>query len=387
MGDSFDVVPIDAIESGEATDAYFDRTEQTLQHAQKNPTVVAEVTADQFSTGEFEVIAGVKDAAHLLEGRDLNVDALREGQLFDGGPVFRIEGPYLEFARFETSLLGLLGHQSGIATKALETRRAAPESQILSFGARHVHPSIATIVERGALIGGLDGFSHTTAGDIIGREASGTMPHALVLCYGRGEQQAAWTAFDGAVDSDVPRIALCDTFSDEVEEVLQAAETLGDDLDGVRLDTTGSRRGNFKHIVREVRWALEAAGHEDIDIFASGGLSPADLVQLRDVADGFGVGGYISNADPIDFALDIVEIDREPISKRGKLPGVKDVYRTSDGDHCVTLADHDSTSNGDSLFEPLLRQGELVREFDLDDAAARAETDAETVGFSSPNLG
>lgn len=105
--------------------------------------------------------------------------------------MFRIEGSYLEFARFETSLLGPLGHQSGIATKALKARHAAPHSQIWSFGARHVHPSIAAIVERGALIGGLDVFSYTIASEIIGYEANGTIPHALVLCYGRGDQQAA----------------------------------------------------------------------------------------------------------------------------------------------------------------------------------------------------
>lgn len=207
------------------------------------------------------------------------------------------------------------------------------------------------------------------------------MPHALVRCYGRGEQQAAWKAFDDAVDPDVPRIALCDTFNDEVEAVLDAATAFGEDLDGIRLDTTRSRRGDFEHIVREVRWALEAAGYEDIDIFVSGGLSPTDLEQLRDVADGFSVGSYISDVDPIDFSLDIVEIDGEPISKRGKLPGVKDVYRTSDGGHSVALADRKSPSDGESLLEPLLDNGEVVRKFDLDDAAARAATDAETVGF------
>lgn len=49
MTERFDIVPIEAIEDGDATDAYFDQTEQTLRHAQKNPDVIAEVTADQFS--------------------------------------------------------------------------------------------------------------------------------------------------------------------------------------------------------------------------------------------------------------------------------------------------------------------------------------------------
>ena len=378
---TFDIVGADAIESGRATDAYFERTEAALDHAGKNPDVVAEVTADQFPSGDFELLAGVKDAAHLLEGLPVDVDALPEGTLFDGGPVMRIEGTYREFARYETSLLGFLSHASGVATAALEARTAAPDSRVLSFGARHVHPSIAAMVERSALVGGLDGFSHVAAGDVLGREASGTMPHALVICFGRGNQEAAWRAFDESVDDDVPRVAICDTYSDEKDEVLRAIDALGDDLDGVRLDTTSSRRGDFRHIVREVQWELAARDHGDVDVFVSGGLGPSDLRDLRDVADGFGVGGHVSNADPVDFALDIVEVDGEPAAKRGKLSGTKDVYRTRDGGHHVGLATRPGPTGADSLLQPLLRDGELVRAFDVDDAAARARDDADAVSF------
>ncbi|MCD2200186.1 MULTISPECIES: nicotinate phosphoribosyltransferase [unclassified Halobacterium] len=380
---TFDVVPPEAIESGRATDAYFERTETTLDFAGKNPRVVAEVTADQFPTGEFELLAGVKDAAHLLEGLPVDVDAISEGTLFDGGPVLRIEGNYRDFARYETSLLGFLSHASGVATAALEARRAAPDSQVLSFGARHVHPSIAAMVERSALVGGLDGFSHLAAGDVIGREAGGTMPHALLICFGRGNQEAAWRAFDDAVDESVPRVALCDTYSDEKDEVLRAIDELGDDLDSVRLDTTGSRRGDFRHIVREIRWELDARDRRDVDIFLSGGLGPTQLRDLRDVADGFGVGSHVSNADPVDFALDIVEVDGEPAAKRGKLSGKKDVYRTRDGGHHVGLAARPGPTDGTSLLDPLIRDGDVVRSFSIENAADRALDDAERVGFGN----
>ncbi|MFO7833043.1 MAG: nicotinate phosphoribosyltransferase [Halohasta sp.] len=379
----FDIVPPSAIRSGEATDAYFDRTESTLRAADRNPRVTAEVTADQFPDGEFELLAGIKDAAALLADRAVDVDAIPPGRLFDGGPVLRIEGPYLAFARLETSLLGLLSHASGIATAALEARRAAPDSSVLSFGARHVHPSIAAVVERSALLGGLDGFSHVAAGEVIGREAGGTMPHALMLCFGRGRQEDAWRAFDETVDESVPRIALCDTFSDEKDEAIRAAETLGDRLDGIRIDTTGSRRGDFRHIIREVRWELDARGFEDVDVFVSGGLGPADLRELRDIADGFGVGSYISNADPVDFALDIVAVDGEPIAKRGKLSGIKSVYRTADGGHHVGLQETDAPADAVALLEPLIRDGTVVDSFDysLDAAIERAERDASLVDF------
>jgi len=385
MDQAFDVVPPEAIAEGRATDAYFDRTVEALEHAGKNPDVVAEVTADQFPTGEWNLLAGVEDAANLLSGYDVDVDAVREGRLFDGGPVMRIEGEYLEFCRLETALLGFLSHATGIATSALEVRRAAPDSQVLSFGSRHVHPSLGAVVERSALIGGLDGISNVAAGEIIGTEASGTMPHALVIAFGRGNQEDAWTAFDEGVGPDVPRVALCDTYSDEVDESLRAAATI-DDLDSIRIDTTGSRRGDFRHILREVRWTLDAHGHDDVGIFASGGLGPAELRDLRDVVEGFGVGSHVSNADPLDFALDIVELDGEPAAKRGKLTGKKEVYRTPDGGHHVGLASREGPEDGEALLEPLIRDGEIVREFDVDEASERAGVDAERVGFGDERV-
>ncbi|WP_418285725.1 nicotinate phosphoribosyltransferase [Halorubrum sp. DTA46] len=383
----FDIVDAAAIRDGRATDAYFERTETALETAGKNPHVVAEVTADQFPDGEFETFAGLKDAVALLEGSPIDVHAIPEGRLFDGGPVMRIEGSYLSFARAETSLLGFLSHASGIATAALDCRVAAPESQMLSFGARHVHPAMTATVERSALVAGFDGFSHVAAGDLIGREASGTMPHALAICFGRGEQEAAWRAFDEGVDESVPRIALCDTYSDEVDEVLRAVETLGDRLDGVRLDTTGSRRGDFRHIIREVQWELDARGHPDIDVYVSGGLGPADLRELRDVVDGFGVGGYVSNAEPVDFALDIVAVDGDPAAKRGKLSGAKAVYRTADGAHAVGLAERSGPAGAEPLMEPVIRDGEVVNEsaFDLDAATERTLADAEAVEYGRSN--
>jgi nicotinate phosphoribosyltransferase len=379
----FDIVSPAAIRQGRVTDAYFDRTVEALDHAGRNPHVVAEVTADQFPTGEWSVLAGVKDAAHLLSGREVDVDGLREGQLFDGGPVLRIEGRYREFCRLETALLGFLSHPTGVATRALECRLAAPDSLVLSFGSRHVHPSIAAMVERSALAGGLDGISNVAAGEVIGHEAGGTMPHALVICFGRGNQEDAWRAFDEAVGPDVPRVALTDTYSDEVDEAVRAAEAVAD-LDSVRIDTTGSRRGDFEHILREVRWSLDAHGHEDVGIFASGGLDPQALHDLREYVAGFGVGGYVSNADPVDFALDIVEVDGEPAAKRGKLTGKKEVYRTDEGGHHVALADRPAPADADELLEPLVRDGDVVREFDLGSAADRAREDADAVGFEAP---
>ncbi len=371
----FTTIEDEQIISGEATDGYFLRTEEALEYADENPMVVADVSADQFGDNEFEVLAGLNDAVELLGevSNDIDVWALPEGTLFDGGPVLRIRGPYLSFARYETSLLGFLSQASGIATNAFETvQESDDETSVLSFGARHMHPKLAAVIERSALIGGVDGFSHVAAGNVLGKESSGTMPHALVLAL--GDQEKAWDAYNNGVDEDNPRILLTDTFTDEADESLRAAELLGDDLDGVRLDTTGSRRGDFRHIIKEVRWKLDAEGHEDVGIFISGGLGPKDVRELRDVVTGFGVGGYISNADPVDFSLDIVELNGEPTTKRGKLPGIKSV-RQENGEHIVEPAEEID----EGMFEKVIENGTVIKDFTIDEARNQTLNSAEEV--------
>jgi nicotinate phosphoribosyltransferase len=55
-----------------------------------------------------------------------------------------------------------------------------------------------------------------------------------------------------------------------------------------------------------------------------GGIDSDTVERLRPLVDGFGIGSAITDADPIDFGLDIVERNGNPISKRGKLSGASD---------------------------------------------------------------
>jgi len=183
------------------------------------------------------------------------------------------------------------------------------------------------------------------------------MPHALIIAF--GNQVEAWKAFDEVIEPDVPRIMLVDTFYDERIEALMAAQTLGERLHGVRLDTPSSRRGNMKQIVEEVRWTLDIHGYKNVKIVVSGGIDEKEIVELKPLVDAFGVGTSISMPPSIDISADIVEIyeDRvwKPITKRGKLPGAKQVYRKRPGlNDIVTLLDNPgSIPDG---YTPLLRK-------------------------------
>jgi len=334
------------VKNAKTTDVYFERTLKVLREEGLDRVEVhAEVTISALpSDYSWAVYAGLREVLKLLDGKNVDVYSLPEGTLvrpndFRGYkiPVMAIEGPYGEFALYETALLGFLAAASGVATKAARVKKAAGSKLVLSFGARRTHPAIAPFVDYYAYVGGCDGVSSVKGAELLGIPPSGTMPHSLMIIFRavKGDHTLAWLAFDKHVEPEVPRIVLADTFWDEVEESVAAAKLLGNKLWGVRLDTPGSRRGDMASIIREVRWKLEAAGFKGVRIVVSGGLDEHSIPKLAEAgADVFGVGSAIANAPFIDYAMDIVavKVDGEwkPIAKRGKLSGRKRVYRCWD---------------------------------------------------------
>ncbi|GAB4373232.1 MAG: nicotinate phosphoribosyltransferase [Deltaproteobacteria bacterium] len=318
------------IRRGETTDIYFRRTMEVLRKTGHDRVpVVAEIAVKSFpGRYDFAVLSGMEEMLSLLAGRAVDAVAMAEGALFfPGEPVASIAGPYGEFCEMETALLGVLCQASGVATRTARIKRLAGDRTVLSFGARRMHPALSTLIDRNAFIGGADGVSVVRSAAFLGEEPQGTMPHALILLL--GDTVRAARAFDETVDPKVPRICLIDTLQDEKFEAIRVAEALGKKLAGVRLDTPASRRGNFRRILREVRWELDLRGHSHVRILVSGGVGEEDVAALRDLVDGFGVGTSISNAPTIDFALDLVEVEGNPLAKRGKLSGAKQVVRCS----------------------------------------------------------
>lgn len=317
------------IASGKVADVYFERGRRVLKKAGINPTVYGEVTASSLpENGKFGILAGVEEALRLLEGFPVTVRAMPEGSLFyPGDPVLSIEGRYNDFGQFETAFLGFLCFSSGIATKAARIKLCAFDKPVYSFGARRTHPAIAPAVERSAFIGGCDGVATIAAAETIGIKPVGTMAHAYIISVGNPEE--AYRLFDENLEEDVPRVALIDTFEDEKFGALTAVKALGQRLFAVRLDTPSSRRGNFRKIIEEVRWELNLRGYSHVKIFLSGGLDEDSISELYDVADAFGVGTAISSARVVDFSFDIVEKEGQPLSKRGKKSGRKQVFECS----------------------------------------------------------
>lgn len=323
--------PSQEILSGDSADVYFRRAEMILAKEGLDPLVTMEVFSRHGG-----VVCGIDEARNLLghvlasaAPGEAQLEALSDGDVIESREiVLRIRARYRQFGLYETAFLGMLAQSTGWATAARACVEAAAPLPVISFGARHIHPDIADVLDYAAIVGGCVGASTPAGARLAGLAPTGTMPHSLVLIF--GDTVDAAVAFDRHVEADVPRIVLVDTFKDEAEEALRVAAALGDRLYGIRLDTPSERGRVTPELVREVRARLDQAGHTHVQITVSGGLTPERIGQFKEAGapvDSYAVGSYISGATPIDFTGDIKEIDGRPIAKRGRIPGLTDSPR------------------------------------------------------------
>ena len=349
----FNTASEEEIRSAAVADVYFHRTMEILRaRGLENTPVHVEVAYKTSDDSAWFVVAGLDEVASLLEGVGVEARAVPEGTICrPNEPILTLSGPYGAFAEHETAILGFLCQASGVATGAARCRMAAGERPVISFGARRMHPSVTPMIERAAYLGGCDGVAVELAAQRLGIPASGTIPHALALILGSTAETAR--AFDEVVPEDVPRTILIDTFDDEKFGALIAARAIPDTISAVRLDTPGNRRGDFRDLMREVRWELDRNGFEHVKIFASGGIDVEYILHLNPVCDAYGIGGQIASAPMIDYSLDIVEVDGEDRSKRGKRGGRKRLLVLEDGTRRVIPASSAAPAGAKDLLQPL----------------------------------
>jgi len=309
--------------SGETADVYFPRTVEILKKEGINPVATMEVFP-----GRAGILCGIEEVKALLEKvlpeDNREVWALSEGEPFDRKEVvLRIKAPYQSYGTYETTYLGILAHCSGWATAARECVNAAQGIPIISFGARHVHPSVVGVMEYSASVGGCSGCASTSGAKLAGMKPIGTIPHALIIIL--DSTAKATLAFDKHIPPEVPRIALVDTFEDEVRESVTVAKAMQGRLQGVRLDTPSERGRVTADLVKEVRAWLDLEGFKEVKIVVSGGLDTERIryfISEGAPVDIFAVGSYISDTKPIDFTADLHEVEGRPIAKRGRMPGI-----------------------------------------------------------------
>jgi len=213
---------------GWTTDIYFVKSREILNKLKLSETpVIAEIFA-----GRSGLMAGTEEVKNLLANLPIEVWALDEGEFFKGKEVvMQISGPYDSFGIYETAILGILASSSGWATAARQCKDVAGDKPVLCFGARHVHPSVAPVMERSAIIGGADGASCILGAKLAGMEPMGTVPHAVMLIVGDTLKVAE--AYAEIMPPESPVIMLVDTFKDEAEESLRLSGALKEKLEGI----------------------------------------------------------------------------------------------------------------------------------------------------------
>jgi nicotinate phosphoribosyltransferase len=295
------------------------------------------------------MLGGIDEAAAILkqcsgrrgpDGRwingfgELEVRALYEGdEIEPWETVMTIEGDYALFAHLETVYLGVLARRSLVMRNVREVVEAARGKPILYFPARHDHWLVQTGDGWAAHVAGAIGVSTDAQASWWGGRGVGTVPHALIAAYG-GDTVLASRRFAERFGGEMNVTVLVDFANDSVRTALEVAEALGDELWGVRLDTSNTLadqalqdrygddapRGVAPELVELARAELDRAGFHDVKIVVSGGFT-ADRIREFEAAgvpaDAYGVGSSLIRGQN-DFTADIVMVDGRPGGKVGR---------------------------------------------------------------------
>jgi nicotinate phosphoribosyltransferase len=337
-------LPVEKIRSGYYSDAYFNHAKQLLEEDEHHPRVLLQVFQRNESIlgGVDEAVAVVKQCSGYrgTDGRwvntfkDLDVLALHEGDAVEPWEtVMTIEGDYSQFAHLETVYLGCMARRTLIMRNVSEVVEAAAGKPILYFPARHDHWLVQTGDGWAAHVAGAIGVSTDAQASWWGGRGVGTVPHGLIAAYG-GDTVLAARKFAERFAHEMNVTVLVDFANDSVQTALEVAEALGDDLWGIRLDTSDrladlalQRRhgdaaptGVNAELVELVRTELDAHGFRDVKIVVSGGFT-ADRIRAFEAdgvpVDAYGVGSSLIRGAN-DFTADVVLYEGRPGGKVGR---------------------------------------------------------------------
>jgi nicotinate phosphoribosyltransferase len=336
-------LPVDKIRDGYYSDAYFNFARELLEAEERDAQVLMQVFQKQDS-----LLGGIDEAIAVLRlcsgrrtgtGWEDGWEGLEVHALYEGDPiapfetVLTIEGDYRLFAHLETVYLGCMARRSKIMRNVRAVVDAARGKPIMYFPARHDHWLVQTGDGWAAHVAGVIGVSTDAQASWWGGVGMGTVPHALIAAFG-GDTVAAARAFARRFADRMNVTVLVDFDNDSVATAIAVADALGDDLWGVRLDTsellvdrclagdpaTEKLTGVNEALVRRVRDALDAAGHQRVRIVVSGGFDAEKIARFEEAGvpvDAYGVGSSLLRGHN-DFTADVVMVNGRPRAKVGR---------------------------------------------------------------------
>lgn len=266
-----------------------------------------------------------------------DVWAMPEGTIvFAGEPLLRVTGPIAEAQVVETAMLALINFQTMIASKAARVCRAAAGRRVVEFGSRRAHGiESGVLAARAAYLAGAAGTSNTFAGQRFGIPVFGTQAHSWIMAH--ENEDDAFAEFVRIFGSDTT--LLVDTYDVRAAVTRLIAKNIKPRA--IRLDS-----GDLAADSIWAREKMDAAGWEDVGIFASGDLDEDRIAKLLAEGakfDAFGVGTALStssDAPALGVIYKLVEVDRNSqvrlpakfSESKITYPGRKQVFRSVGGD-------------------------------------------------------
>ncbi len=309
-----------------------------------------------------------------------DIRAMPEGTpVFADEPILEVTAPLPQAQLIETLIMNQIHVHTVLASKAERVVAAARGKPVIDFGARRTHGIDAALkAARAFHIAGVAATSNVLAGKRYGVPLSGTMAHSYIQAH--EDEAAAFASFASLYPETVLLVDTYDTM-EGVRKVIDLAGELGDAfrVRAVRLDS-----GDLGALAAETRHALDEAGLEKVEVFASGGLDEqtvASLLHGGAPIDGFGVGSSMAVSDDapvLDIAYKLCEYagaGRLKLSS-GKpvLPGRKQVFRVAENgvDARDTIARDGEELPGRPLLEPVMQRGRCLPAGRADLEASRA---------------
>jgi nicotinate phosphoribosyltransferase len=262
-----------------------------------------------------------------------DVYAVPEGTpVFANEPILEIVAPIVQGQLIETLVMNQIHVQTVLASKGARVAAAARGRTVVDFGARRTHGIDAALkAARAFYIAGIDATSNVLAGKLYGIPVAGTMAHSYIQAH--ANEHDAFREFARIFPGTILLVDTYDTL-DGVRRVIELIRHSPQELNvsAVRLDS-----GDLGSLARETRRMLDAAGLQQIGIFASSGLDEHEIASLLDAGapiNGFGVGTGMSvseDAPALDIAYKLAEyagVGRTKLSRNKPiLPGRKQIFR------------------------------------------------------------
>ncbi|MDR2091085.1 MAG: nicotinate phosphoribosyltransferase [Clostridiales bacterium] len=260
--------------------------------------VIEYVRNIKFTDGDIEYLAaqGAFDGAFLERLRTLrftgDIYAVREGTVvFPNEPILTVAAPMIEAQLIETAILNIINHQTLIATKAAKINYVAAGKDVVEFGLRRAQgPDAGIYGTRAAAIGGCMSTSNVYAAKKFGIIPKGTHAHSFVMSF--DSEYEAFMKYAGMYPDKC--LLLVDTYDvlssgmPNAIKVFDYLKSIGKKPAGVRIDS-----GDLAYLSRAAREMLDAAGHTEATVFASGDIDENVIASLNSQnakIDAYGIG-------------------------------------------------------------------------------------------------